>query len=59
MKQRRTRHTVRSTALRNCPAYPNAADNRYFADKAVELLSAIVSGSGAMAIMVFFLVALS
>lgn len=37
----------------NQPAYPNAADNRYFANKALNVLTAIVSGMGFASAMVF------
>lgn len=35
------------------PRYPNAADNRYFARKAVDVMTAIVSGIGFTGAMVF------
>lgn len=35
------------------PIYPNAADNRYFADKALNILTAIVSGMGFATAMAF------
>lgn len=41
---------VRSTAIRQ-PAYPNAADASYFAEKALEILTAILSGTGVVTIM--------
>jgi len=37
----------------NQPAYPNAADNRYFAAKALNVMTAIVSGIGFASAMVF------
>lgn len=37
------------------PPYPNAADNRYFADKAVDIITAIVSGLGFVSAMLFLL----
>lgn len=37
------------------PAYPNAADNNYFARKAVDLITAIVSGMGFVSAMLFLL----
>ncbi len=37
------------------PLYPNAADTRYFTEKALEILGAILSGTGAISIMVFFI----
>lgn len=36
-----------------CPAYPNAADDRYFAGKALDILTAIVSGMGLVSAMLF------
>lgn len=35
------------------PAYPNAADNRYFASKALNVMTAIVSGMGFVSAMLF------
>ena len=35
------------------PRYPNAADNRYFARKAVDVITAIVSGIGFTRAMLF------
>lgn len=35
------------------PAYPNAADNRYFAQKALDVMTAIVSGIGFTTAMLF------
>ena len=40
----------------NQPAYPNAADNRYFAQKSVEILGAILSGMGIMTAMMFLVI---
>ena len=37
----------------NQPAYPNAADNRYFATKALNVMTAIVSGMGFVSAMAF------
>jgi len=37
------------------PAYPNAADDSYFARKAVDLITAIVSGMGFVSAMLFLL----
>lgn len=39
----------------NRPAYPNAADNRYFAEKALDALTAIVSGLGFITAMLFLI----
>lgn len=35
------------------PVYPNAADDRYFARKALDILTAIVSGMGLVSAMLF------
>lgn len=35
------------------PPYPNAADSQYFAQKALDILTAIVSGVGFISAMVF------
>lgn len=35
------------------PAYPNAADNNYFAAKALNIVTAIVSGMGFVSAMLF------
>ncbi len=35
------------------PRYPNAADNRYFARKALDILTALVSGLGFVSAMLF------
>lgn len=35
------------------PRYPNAADNHYFAQKALDILTAIVSGFGLFSAMIF------
>ena len=37
------------------PAYPNAADNNYFAEKALNVITAIVSGLGFVSAMLFLL----
>ena len=35
------------------PRYPGAADNRYFAEKALNILTALVSGMGLVTAMLF------
>ncbi|MGN0977285.1 MAG: hypothetical protein ACI4PH_04445 [Faecousia sp.] len=35
------------------PVYPNAADNNYFAEKALNVITAIVSGLGFVSAMLF------
>lgn len=38
------------------PAYPNAADSVYFAEKALEILAALASGLCVSTVMLFLLV---
>lgn len=38
------------------PLYPNAADTNYFAAKALEILTALISGLGCVAGMVFLVI---
>ena len=40
----------------NQPVYPNAADRNYFSEKSLEILTAIASGLGCIAGMVFFVI---
>jgi hypothetical protein len=35
------------------PKYPNAADDRYFTTKALDILTAVVSGMGLLSAMLF------
>ncbi len=35
------------------PKYPNAADDRYFTTKALDILTAVVSGMGLISAMLF------
>ncbi len=37
------------------PMYPNAADHRYFAQRAVNIITSIVSGMGFICAMLFLL----
>lgn len=46
----RRNHTVYRTRQ---PSYPNAADDRYFAGKALDILTAIVSCLGLVSAMLF------
>ena len=48
-------HTLSRPNLRRYrePAYPNAADRRYFVGKAVNIVTAILSGIGFISAMVF------
>lgn len=47
-------HTMSRPSTRRCraPAYPNAADSRYFVEKAVNIVTAILSGIGFVSAMV-------
>lgn len=51
------KHTHNNSALTvykpRCPRYPGAADDRYFANKALDILTAIVSGMGLITAMLF------
>lgn len=49
-KARRRNLTVYSSQY---PAYPNAADRNYFNRKALDILTAIVSGAGMTTAMIF------
>lgn len=51
---KKNHRTYKSTTYRPRPAsYPNAADERYFKAKALDLLTAIVSGMGLVSAMLF------
>lgn len=45
------KHTAISHSNIRQPMYPGAADARYFTNKALEILAAILSGTGALTIM--------
>ena len=45
------KHTAISYSTLRQPMYPGAADERYFAEKAMEILAAILSGTGVLAVM--------
>lgn len=45
-----------ATRYINQPAYPNAADTNYFTQKSLEILTAVASGLGCMAGMVFLII---
>ncbi len=51
------RNTKKHTHLRivkaNAPAYPNAASRRYYTEKLLDILTAVVSGAGLTVAMVF------
>jgi len=48
-------HTLSRPTARRCrePAYPNAADRHYYVEKAVNIVTAILSGIGFVSAMVF------
>ena len=53
------KHTSRipvSYYYKSQPVYPNAADTNYFSAKALEILTAIASGLGCVAGMVFLVI---
>ena len=45
------KHTIHSHSAVRQPMYPGAADERYFAEKALEILSAVLIGTGAISFM--------
>jgi len=53
MKNKHNRRRNLTVYKPSQPAYPNAADNRYFAEKALDVITAIVSGMGFISAMVF------
>ena len=55
MKGRNGNLTIYRSQERHAAPYPNAADDRYFAGKALDILTAIVSGAGFASAMVFLL----
>ena len=55
MKRRNTNLTIYRSQERHAAPYPNAADDRYFAGKALDILTALVSGAGIVSAMVFLL----
>lgn len=54
MKQA-TRNSHLTLCAPRQPMYPNAADRRYFVEKAVNIITAIVSGMGFITAMLFLL----
>ena len=55
MKRRNGNLTIYRCQEHNAAPYPNAADDRYFSGKALDILTALVSGAGLMSAMVFLL----
>ena len=49
------KHTTHSYSTVRQPMYPGAADERYFSDKALEILLAILSGTGALSLMMLII----
>ena len=47
------KHTAMTHSSIRQPMYPGAADERYFAGKALEILTAVLSGTGALTFMIF------
>ena len=47
------KNTRRQTSHRSCPAYPNAAGSSYYLPKALDIATAIASGLGLLAALVF------
>ena len=56
MKRRNTNLTIYRSQEHHAAPYPNAADDRYFAEKALDILTALVSGAGFVCAMVFLVV---
>lgn len=52
MKQTR-KHSTNLKLYTPQPKYPNAADHRYFAEKALNMMTALVSGMGFLSAMLF------
>ena len=52
MKHNNTYHYLRIVETKP-PRYPNAADHNYFAQKAVDVITAIASGFGLFSAMIF------
>ena len=53
------KHTIRNQAAvryANQPVYPNAADRNYFTEKSMEILTAVASGLGCIAGMIFLVI---
>lgn len=56
MKQRKKQTRKNSPQLyiyKSQPKYPNAADHQYFAAKALNMMTALVSGMGMISAMLF------
>lgn len=53
MKQKTRKYNHLRVVKSRQPMYPNAADHNYFAQKALDVVTAIVSGMGFTTAMVF------
>lgn len=51
--KRHNKHPYLTLYKPHQPPYPNAADNQYFVPKALDMITAIVSGVGFVSAMVF------
>ena len=47
------KHPHLTVVRNNAPAYPNAADHNYFAARALNVVTALVSGMGFVSAMLF------
>ena len=47
-----TKHSHLSVISNTNPSYPNAADTRYFAEKLLDIVTAVVSGMGFITAMI-------
>lgn len=55
MKQKKRKQSI-YLVERKAPRYPNAADREYYARKAIDIATAIVSGLGLVSVMLFLVV---
>lgn len=49
------KHAALTQSSFHQPMYPGAADDRYFAGKALEILTALLTGTGAITVMVLLM----
>lgn len=49
------KHKTISCSAARAPLFPNAADSNYFAEKALEILAALLTGIGTVYAMLFLL----
>ena len=50
------KYTVMTHSSFRQPMYPGAADERYFAGKALEILAAVLAGTGALSVMMLLVI---